>query len=48
VKETVSEREIAEAMAQLAKIRDPENPPTRKEVVEIIIRQKKRWGISFT
>lgn len=47
-KEKVSEQEIAEVMGNLAKIRELNDPPTRKEAEEIIIRQKKRWGIVFT
>jgi hypothetical protein len=41
----VDEKEIAEAMAQLSKIRDANDQPTKEEVEELIRRQKKRWGI---
>ena len=41
----VTEEEFAEAMAQLSKIREPKDMPIEKEVTEMIIRMKIRWGI---
>jgi len=43
--EQVTQEEIQAILAELAKIRDPENAPTEQEVIDMIIRMKKRWGI---
>ena len=40
----VTKEEIAEAMARFATYREPDDMPTEKEVEEMIIRMKIRWG----
>jgi hypothetical protein len=40
----VREEEISQLIAQLSKVREPDNPPTQQEAIEIILRMKKRWG----
>jgi len=45
-KERISQQEIDEARNRLAQIRGPENMPTKQEVIEMILRMKKRWGIT--
>ena len=41
----IDQRESNEHLRQLTKIRDPANPPTEKEVIEMMLRIKKRWHI---
>ena len=44
VKVQVTKEEIAEAMAWFTTCREPDDMPTEKEVEEMIIRMKLRWG----
>jgi hypothetical protein len=41
----VSKEEIAEHLPKLAKIRPPEDRPTEKQIAEMLLRMKKRWGL---
>jgi len=41
----ISEKEIDEHLEILTRIRPSEDLPTRREVEEMIIRMKLRWGI---
>lgn len=41
----VSKQEIEEHLQKLAKIRPPEDKPTEQQVVELILRMRKRWGL---
>jgi hypothetical protein len=45
-KRRVTQEEIDKLMYQLSKVRDPNNPPTKEEVIKMIIRMKERWGIA--
>ena len=42
--EQVSQEEVDKILQQLAKLRAPEDAPTEQEVIEMILRMKKRWG----
>ena len=41
----IDQREFDEHMRQLTRVRAPDNPPTEKEVIEMMLRIKKRWHI---
>ena len=42
----ISKEEIAEHLEKLAKIRPPGDRPTEKQVREMLLRMKKRWGLA--
>lgn len=44
--EVVRQEEIDKALERLAQIHDPENMPTRQEVIAMLLRMKKRWGMA--
>jgi hypothetical protein len=42
---TISKKDVEEHLQRLAKIRPPEDRPTEKQVIEMLLRMKKRWGL---
>lgn len=46
-KPIIYQDEIDKLTEQLTKVRDPDNLPTEQEVIEMLIRMKKRWKIGM-
>jgi hypothetical protein len=43
---TISQKDVEEHLQRLTKIRPPEDRPTEKQVIEMLLRMKKRWHLS--